>query len=224
MNNLVTREHDKFSQKTTTTSISLQVDQEITSFIIQLRHVSAPKIDSMVIDIQYLATDWMFIRNGKLILNINGTKNLTLDPHEQGTDATGHGVMESAFYNITPEQLLMLCNAKSIEYKLSGSNTYVTGEFNENMQLICKAMYNAIYDHSKFKKEIAVAEEQQESISQRWAASTPCLFIGWGFGVFALIKSVIALDGPGGAGTWFILAVASATIGTIAFIILRSNN
>ena len=224
MNNLVTREHDKFSQKTTTTSISLQVDQEITSFIIQLRHVSAPKIDSMVIDIQYLATDWMFIRNGKLILNINGTKNLTLDPHEQGTDATGHGVMESAFYNITPEQLLMLCNAKSIEYKLSGSNTYVTGAFNDNMQLICKAMYNAIYDHSKFKKEIAVAEEQQEAISQRCAASTPCLFIGWGFGVFALIKSVIALDGPGGAGTWFILAVASATIGTIAFIILRSNN
>lgn len=162
MNNLVTREHDKFSEKTTTRSMELQVDTgvQFSYFYIKLRHISTPNVDSMVIDITYFGPEWLFIRSGNLVLNINGVENITLNPHDQGTEAGGGIVEESAYYNITAEQLLTLSNAKTIEYKLSGSRAYVTGTLNENMQLICKSMYNAIYDQSTFSTELTNYEQQ----------------------------------------------------------------
>jgi hypothetical protein len=85
--------------------------------------VETPEINAIVIDYYWLAHDWMFIRNGKLIIHCNSTTNIELDPHESNTEVGVFGgtrVSESGFYSII-----------TIRSPILNMNSLQSGDFKE---------------------------------------------------------------------------------------------
>ena len=56
---------------------------------------------------------------------------------------------ESAFYNITKEQLAEICEAKTLEIKVRGSNGSII-ESGKVFLTYCKMFYNRFYDNTKY--------------------------------------------------------------------------
>jgi hypothetical protein len=100
---------------------------------LDMRHVKTPEIDSIVIDYFLTTGDWLFLRNGKMIINIDGVENITLEPHESQTEV-GFGwrraIVEIGFYSISKADFLKVCEAKEVSVRISGSNSY--HEINNN--------------------------------------------------------------------------------------------
>ena len=73
-----------------------------------LRHVKTPDIETCLIDYMYLGGDWMFLRNGNMIINLDGTENIKLEAKESNTDVGvgfRNAVCEIGFYSISKEEL-----------------------------------------------------------------------------------------------------------------------
>lgn len=133
-----------------------------------MRHVKAPDLDIALIDYLYLGADWFFLRNGHMIINIDGTENMTLEPHESNTDVgVGYynAVQEIGFYQITKEQLKKICDAKTIDVRVAGGNSYheINNKANqENVEksilpgdkflFMCRAFYSGLYDDSSYSE------------------------------------------------------------------------
>ena len=178
MNFLTTREHDKFSGKTTTKTIPF--DWGGISFNFQ--HVSNQEGEILYIEIHNRYCDCLYLKSGELIFNINNTKNIKLKSisglYFQDFDLGK--LEETAFYKITKEQLLSICKAKSIEYCLTGDHTtkqctdydedgdsnvtmdgevilndqeYLADDYSK-IQYGAQALYNAIYDETAFNREL----------------------------------------------------------------------
>lgn len=182
MNFLTTREHDKFSEKTTTKTIPFSwggVD-----FIFQ--HVSEQGGENLCIEVHHSREhDLLHLEAGELIININSTKNIKLKPIKELYTNKYEIVIskweETAFYKITKEQLVLICKAKSIEYCLKGSHAskqcadydedgesrvsmhgdviingeeYYASIDNSKIQYGAKALYNAIYDNTAYNREL----------------------------------------------------------------------
>ena len=138
MNDLVTREHDKFSNKTITETIKLEVFTHNDYFghphyfSINLRHVSTPELQTVVMDIDSIFTHSAI--GGDLILLINGTKKISLEPHDQWrtSDPIGNGKDSSyaKYYILSKENLRLLCEAKTIDYQFSSYNNHFSSSFN----------------------------------------------------------------------------------------------
>lgn len=181
MNFLTKREHDKFSEKTTTKTIPFSwggVD-----FIFQ--HVSEQGGENLCIEVHSREYDLLHLEDGELIININSTKNIKLKPIK-GLYTNKYEIViskweETAFYKITKEQLVLICKAKSIEYCLKGSHEskqcadydedgescvsihgdviidgeeYYASIDNSKIQYGAKALYNAIYDNTAYNREL----------------------------------------------------------------------
>ena len=150
---------DKFAEKTTTVSSPQKVklgDVGTYRFQIGIRHVKSPDIDSLLFDVLLNTQDWLFIRSGKMIIKAD-IDRFEIEAHENYSNVLGHsgdvdlGMEESAFYNIDKTIIEKICNASSVEIRISG-DTYVDfeGEKLVNFQLMCKQFYNNFYDNSKY--------------------------------------------------------------------------
>ena len=120
---------------------------------LDIRYVETPEINAIVIDYYWLAHDWMFIGNGKLIIHCNSTTNIELDPHESNTEVGVFGgtrVSESGFYSISKEQLKTIFESKQIEVRVSGGSTYF--ELKDDgllkFQFMCKSFYGNLFNDS----------------------------------------------------------------------------
>lgn len=142
MSKLISREHDKFSgiTKTTTKEFSWggaefslhhvsNIDGESLSLNVHCSH-NGPDFNDQDLNL------YMYLDFGELILNINHTKNIVLKPIDaQRTrrlfrciDIYHYIYEEIASYSLTKEQLQMLCSAESIEYKLTGNGSPIVCE------------------------------------------------------------------------------------------------
>jgi len=127
-----------------------------------MRHVKTPDLDALLIDYTYLGADWMFFRNGSMVINLNGTKNITLECHESNTEV-GVGFynacFEVGFYRISKEDLKKVCDAKELEVRMSGGSSYhaisnKAGQENTEQAILpgdkflfmCRAFYAGLYD------------------------------------------------------------------------------
>lgn len=164
-NSVIFTENDKFSSKTTTRSHQISFQGGLYFYYISFRHVSAPEIDTLLVDVDFHGTGWMHIKDGELVFHINGTKNICLKAHDQGTGihSTGGTVDESAYYEITKEEFEELCEAKTVEIKLSGAHNYDTQVCNDLIINTARAMYNAIYDSSKYKSVVNQIEKKKQA-------------------------------------------------------------
>ncbi len=179
MNILTTREHDKFSGKTTTKTIPF--DWDGTTFIFQ--HVSDQGGENLYIEVHSCEDDKsLYLDSGELIFNVNNTKNIKLKSIKElyAIEPYLKTIKETAFYKITKEQLVLICKAKSIEYCLKGSRTskqcadydedgdsnvtmdgevllngqeYLADDYSK-IQYGAQALYNAIYDETSYKREL----------------------------------------------------------------------
>ncbi len=133
-----------------------------------LRHVKTPDLDLSLIDYTYIGADWFFLRNGNMIINIDGRENIQLEATESNTEVgVGHrnSVAEIGYYTITKEELKKVCDAKSIEVRIAGGSSYhsLTNEPNQkNVEkgilpadkflFMCRAFYSGLYDDSSYSE------------------------------------------------------------------------
>lgn len=128
-------------------------------FDLKLRHVKSPELDSIVIDYDWRAKDWFFVRNGKMIVNIDGIDNIELEPHESDTSVGKYGgttLQEIGFYNISKEQLKQICDAKEISVRISGGSSYF--ELKDKgllkFRFMCRSFYADLYEDSSYDEWI----------------------------------------------------------------------
>ncbi len=130
MNNYVIVRHDSFDEKTTTESTGLIYNLEARRLALtetatfNFRHVSTPKIDTLVIDVHFksveqnvsgqriaskygsmwdvvkesVATnpgDWVFLRDGELSMIIDDDKPIHLEAHESDSDVTNQAYINA---------------------------------------------------------------------------------------------------------------------------------
>lgn len=172
-NNFINVDFDKFQNKKTTLmewfllDLADQRPEEVYGYDIymkiRLRHISTPNQDSLVLDLEYMDRNWIFLKSGKLIININDVENIVLEPHESFSKTVKEwsGVIrcrENVWYYINQDILTKICNAKTIDFQISGSENVV--EVNAN-QFIKKAQlfYNGFYDSTAF---ISTLQEETE--------------------------------------------------------------
>lgn len=196
-NSYVSVKHDSFKNRTTTTSGEIKYTLDARRVFLSdevafnFRHIVSDSVDGVVIDAHFKSIEanreairngslrqsfatypgeWAFLRNGELIIQINGEENIVLDAHENSTNVTTSGITQASaceewvFYMIDLDILEKICEAKTIKMQLSGS----AGEWvidGSKMVPMAKAMYNAL-DETKYADEIAQQEAQDKKYSK----------------------------------------------------------
>ncbi len=152
--------YDKFENKTTTTmkeSSFLYGGLSGPSFKLKLRYVSMPAGDILVLDINYDGDDWFFLRQGEFIININNVENIVLKPKESYTDTYTkyHDVhcVESDYYELTQEQLKRICDAQTIDVKVSGAQEEKIFQANHFI-MYAQKFYNAVFDSNAYQDSL----------------------------------------------------------------------
>ena len=138
-------------------SVGYGEDRYSSYISLKLRHVKTPDLDSIVIDYTYYSKEWMFLRNGGMIINIDGLDNINLASHESDTDVRDGGrIQENGFYNITKEQLKQICDAKEISVRISGGSSYF--ELKDKgllkFHFMCRSFYADLYEDSNYDEWI----------------------------------------------------------------------
>lgn len=128
-------------------------DRSTSSLGLGLRHVKTPDIDSIVIDYRYYSKDWIFLRNGTMIINLDGVDNITLEPHESDTDVRdGGNIQEVGFWSISKDDLKKVCDAKTISVRISGGSSYF--ELKDKgllkFQFMCRSFYADLFDDNSY--------------------------------------------------------------------------
>ena len=158
-NRFIKVDYDKFSNKTVTSmKDEYRMWAKATTFKAMLRHVSMPDVDSLVLDLNYDGTEWFFLRDGNLTININDVENIVLEPHESYADTyTGYNdchCVESDWYLLDQELLKKICDAKTLDFKISGATTYDIAKGNRFIEYAQK-FYNGFYDEEAYKDVVA---------------------------------------------------------------------
>lgn len=167
-------DYDKFASKTVTTmKEEYDVRANVIGLKAMLRHVSMPDVDTLVLDLNYDGEDWFFLSHGNLTININDVENIVLEPHESYTDTyTGYDTcrcVESDWYELNQDLLKKICDAKSIDFKISGSTTYDIAQGNRFIKYAQK-FYNGFYDEEAYKE--VVEEPKKTTTSSNTSATT----------------------------------------------------
>lgn len=172
---------------------------EIVKF--NFRHVSCePDLDALVIDVHFRSTEantngyssegtldtlkrlaqtypgeWAFLRDGQLIIQINGVENITLEPHDSGSDVTTQNITnasaceELVFYEINKDILEKICKASIVRMQLSGGAATWTLD-GTDMVFMAKAFWNGFYDENMYADELehaANVADQQAQIKKK---------------------------------------------------------
>lgn len=106
MKNLIDVDYDKFQDIRVT---EMQPMKLLKQFYINIRHISVPQDDSLLLDIEYRGEEWANLDHGCLIININNVENIELEANESWHDCTVFkGVstcVESCYYEIDQAML-----------------------------------------------------------------------------------------------------------------------
>lgn len=205
MSKLIERKEDKFhnklelvTQKTTLWSVSKLYDYGLSwqrnDVKASFRYWSTPEGDSILLDLDYGGPDWLFLRDGDIVIRINNTKNIVLKPSGENTDVSsneGHSIIcrEVLYYEISSDDFKDLCDATSIEFQITGRTSFVNGKA-DNLQTIARSLYDELYG-AKFNS-IAEFEQLRRKKNTLWCmllaipASLAGCFIGAAFFVMNL--------------------------------------
>lgn len=133
----------------------------------ELRHVSDPNNDVVIIDLVSSTKDWLFLSSGNIIININNVENITLEPHESYSE-TREGLFneirceESCYYIINQEILHKICEAKSIDFRIRGRQ--VIKDVNANGFInYAQRFYNGVYDENTYIDSLNITESEQNN-------------------------------------------------------------
>ena len=157
MNTLVKQEHDKFTNITTTTTAQI-IDGGCCE--INFRCINSAGVRSVLMDVTYHASapsNQFFLSEGKMIIRLNDMRNETLIPHESWCRWITHELIESDWYEISPSLLQDIAEASLVEIQISGRDSsfiFTPHETSYSPQTIAQAMYDCIYNSSKYESRI----------------------------------------------------------------------
>ena len=198
-NKFIEVEYDKFTNRRDSFMSPMQlhyndeeeddlIDSDDT-FTIKLRHVSSPESEGLLLDIRFRGEDWFFLRNGKLIININGVENIALEPHESYADLVNKAFTrdetvceESDWYEIDQDILKKICDANSVDFQIRGERIE---EFSGNKFIkYAQVFYNGFYDEEAYKEVLdekldyiypADDEDEEEDDSTSNSSGSGCM-------------------------------------------------
>lgn len=157
MAQFIKKSFNKFEEKTTMEGMPCLMERRGNSkWYFSLRRITTPEFDDVVIDIHHYSPNWFFLRNGKLILNIDDTKNIVLNPHESYTDVQESFdnqptvvTEESCFYELSLDELKQVCDAKHLDIQVTGDSEekQMDGEL---FRLYARAYYNLVFDKASY--------------------------------------------------------------------------
>ena len=133
----------------------------------KFRHWSTPEGDSILLDIDFVGPDWMFLEQGDIVIRVNDTKNITIKPVETdskvSSDEHAVHVHESLYYEVPLDDFKDICEATAVEVQISGKNTFVTGN-GVALQEIGRYLYNQLFTN-KALPEIKVSSKKSLTLS-----------------------------------------------------------
>lgn len=153
MEQFIKKEVDKFKDKTTTRTMPkmFSFNNYLGAPELNLRHISlGDGSEALLIDVTYIGKDWVFLRNGELIINFNDSINVNLKANESYSIVLkGQGqVKESVYYFISKNVLKDICDAEKIDLRLSADSTVHNLSHEDeayNFQNYCRKFYNEFY-------------------------------------------------------------------------------
>lgn len=205
MSKLIERKEDKFhnklelvTQKATLWSVSKLYDYGLSwqrnDVKANFRYWSTPEGDSILLDLDYGGPDWLFLRDGDIVIRINNTKNIVLKPLGENTDVSsneGHRIIcrEVLYYEISSDDFKDLCDATAIEFQITGRTSFVNGKA-ENLQTIARSLYDELYG-AKFNS-IAEFEQLRRKKNTLWCMllAIPASLVGCFVGAFLSVEGV----------------------------------
>ena len=158
MSKQITIRHDKFHAKTEmkTKTVTLWSGNKAYDYGLSwqrndikgsFRHWSTPDGDSILLDIDYVGKEWLFLQEGDIVIRVNNSRNITLTPVETGSkvssDENAIHVHESLYYEISNADFDEICKADMVEIQITGKNTFVEGN-GVALLSIGRILYNAI--------------------------------------------------------------------------------
>lgn len=133
----------------------------------KFRHWSTPEGDSILLDIDFVGPDWMFLEQGDIVIRVNDTKNITIKPVETdskvSSDEHAVHVHESLYYEVPLDDFKDICEATAVEVQISGKNTFVEGN-GVALQEIGRYLYNQLFTN-KALPEIKVSSKKSLTLS-----------------------------------------------------------
>ena len=160
--------YDEFNEKTISDHPIKITFTDIGSYEFFLRHVKSKDYERLILICEYKGQGWMHLRNGDLIINCD-QENIKLKFHHTETDVFHEGNslinLEKGAYEITKEQLKIICDAQEVKIRITGKNYYEQGDHNTIgylLQLHAQTFYNSFYDSDLYKESFDELEKDTQ--------------------------------------------------------------
>lgn len=161
MSKLVERNEDKFHNKLEliTKEITLWSASKLYDYGLSwqrhdikanFRYWSTPEGDTILLDIDYGGPDWMFLREGDIVIRINNSKNIIVKPRGEDSNVSSNEgdkiiCREILYYEMSIEDFKDFCAATSAEVRVTGSNNYIDCKA-EELQKIGRILHDNIFE------------------------------------------------------------------------------
>lgn len=168
VNRFFSVDYDKFNQKLTVQiKEQLKLEQingnlSVLEPKIGFRYVDSSKIPPFwLIDIIATSKNGLNLNKGELLLLLDETNRLSLQPHESFSESYLENYhIESDWYEITKEELKALCEARIIEMRITNGYGYADIS-TYGMQVTARRFYNAVIDSTAYTDDLLTQEERE---------------------------------------------------------------
>ena len=166
MNKFLKQDYDKFKDKTTTTlvnPISVKRSEEHSTMWISeksdfnLRHISMPDLNTLVMDIHTNISRTDDLGAGNLLMIIDDSQRYTLKAHESYSSPYESIKKISCWYEISTDLLKAICDAQTIDLRITAqddnkyADLYIEGN---HFQWAAWVMYNGLIDSNAYVENI----------------------------------------------------------------------
>ena len=161
MSKLVERKEDKFHNKLEliTKEITLWSASKLYDYGLSwqrhdikanFRYWSTPEGDTILLDIDYGGPDWMFLREGDIVIRINNSKNIIVKPHGEDSNVSSNEgdkiiCREVLYYEMSIEDFKDFCAETSVEARVTGGNNFIDCKA-EELQKIGRILHDNIFE------------------------------------------------------------------------------
>ena len=174
VNKFFKSEYDKFKQKLEVTYNgeleleTLNATMRLIKSKFDFRYVDvAENSPTLIIDLAAISKIELNLKEGELTLLLNDNERLTLNPHENYSEPYFESYhIESNWYALTEEELKTLCDANSIEMRVTNGHEYADIS-TEDVQLLARRFYNAVIDDMAYTDDLLTQDEREAAERER---------------------------------------------------------
>lgn len=210
MNKFVKSDYDRFKQKKV---VALKEEIELgtsnTTMMILTPKVGFRQItiedkpSVLVIDITASSRNGLNLSKGELLMIVDG-KHLSFEPHESFSEPYLESFhIESNWYEISEANLKIICDATSLEVRVTNGDEYADLSSVEKMQWGARVIYNALFDKTAYVNEIlapgnlrdqqAFVEKHKSRLTWTWVLGILAIIIGYFWAWWLIVIGIGAI-------------------------------